>query len=183
MSPSSATQHWTSWQDSEFQLRPDSGQLLVTLNLAVTSAAEEACSATPDTGQIAAACFSVSGPPQDPGLSICLVYPLALHLSLWRGRQEVNVLPPSCLAFYPSLPSFWPRTQPFFFPCSAPGHSLVPDSLSSTRTYILPGSVAGYHCPLWPARMDAGRRLWGLAGWCQAFGAKAHKGSRYDPPP
>lgn len=64
-----------------------------------------------------------------------------------------------------------------------PQDSLVPDSLSSTRTYILPGSVAGYHCPLWPARMDAGRRLWGLAGWCQAFGAKAHKGPRYDPPP
>lgn len=31
--------------------------------------------------------------------------------------------------------------------------------------------------------MDAGRRLQGLASWCQAFGAKAYKGPRYDPPP
>lgn len=159
-----------------FQPSPDSGQLLVAPSLAVASAVEEACSPFPK--QWPNCCFSVLGPPQDPCPSICLVYPLALHCPFGEGNGEGNVLSHFMPPFSPSLPSSQPRTRTA---CPS-SHALlqdpsqVPDSLSSTRTPVLSGSTAGcYHCPLWPARMDAGRRLWGLASWCQVYGAKACK--------
>lgn len=161
---------------SRFQPRPDSGQLLVAPSLAAASAVEEACSPFPKHWP--SCCFSVLGPPQDPCPSICLVYPLALHCPFGEGRWDGNVLSISCLRSphpFPPL-SLGPAACPSSH-ALLQDPSQVPDSLSSTRTPVLSGPAAGcYHCPLWPARMDAGRRLWGLASWCQVYGAKACKG-------
>lgn len=131
---------------------------------------------SPDTGQIAASQYWV--------LSRTLVRPSVLFIHwlsivpLEKEGGRTMSCPISCLCSphpFPPL-SLGPAACPFSH-ALLQDPSQVPDSLSSTRTPVLSGSAAGcYHCPLWPARMDAGRRLWGLTSWCQVYGAKACKG-------
>lgn len=100
------------------------------------------------------------------------------------GKCSLSI---SCLVFCSSLhcPPVWDPKRflvpelPLralvwgLIPCPAPG--LAP---------LLFGSVPGcHHCPILSARMDGGVGFWGLASWCQAFGAKASKGPRAVLPP
>lgn len=148
------------------------------LSLAVTFAAEEACSAFPRHWPNCCFLLSVGSSP-GPRLSICLVYPLALHLSLWRGRREGNVLSCFTPCILPILPSSRPRTQPFLLPmlcsrtvvwclilCPAPGpkFSLGLELAAITAHSGLPGRMQVGDFRGWPvgARLSVLRPTRGL---------------------